>query len=97
MQFSDDIIKKAWRRAEFRCECTRKGHDHVGRCTQRLLESYRGEEDTPNGWEAHSKNGSYTNLSDCEIICWNCQWHIYMLKIYNNYPQSLYEIRNKVV
>lgn len=87
MQFSEYIIKKAWRRAEFRCECTRQGHHHVGRCNQGILESYRGEEDTPSGWEALSKNGSYANLSDCEIVCWNCQKDIYKLKLYNIHPE----------
>jgi hypothetical protein len=85
MQFSEYIINQAWRRAGLRCECTRKGHNHVGRCNQGLLESYRGEEDTPNGWEALSKTGSYANLSDCEIVCCNCIKHINALKIYHNF------------
>lgn len=73
MPFSDYIIKQAWQRSGGRCECTRRGHAHIGRCDRRLLESYRGDTATEFGWEACSKSGLYNDLSDCEILCFDCQ------------------------
>jgi len=73
VSFSEYIIKEAWLRSGGKCECTRQIHGHVGRCGKRLLEIYRGDMDSESGWEARSKSGSYTDVSDCEILCWDCQ------------------------
>lgn len=73
MPFSEYIIKKAWERSGGRCECIKTTHGHPRRCNKKLLELYRGDNESEYGWETHSKSGSYLNdLSDCEIICWDC-------------------------
>ncbi|MBA7668189.1 hypothetical protein ES703_76298 [subsurface metagenome] len=79
MPFSDYVVKQAWERSGGKCECTRQIHAHAGRCNKRLLELYRGDIDTASGWEACSKSGSYTDLSDCEILCFDCQETIHYL------------------
>ena len=76
MVFSEHIVKQAWIRSGGRCECNRMFHGHRGRCNKPLLELYRGEVDTEAGWEALSKSGSYTDLSDCEILCRDCHKEI---------------------
>ena len=74
MPFPDYIIRQAWIRSGGRCECTGHMHGHTGRCNKKLLELYHGDIDTVFGWEARSRSGSYLNdLSDCEILCWDCQ------------------------
>ena len=72
MPFSDYIVKQAWERSGGRCECTQQMHNHTTRCNKRLLELYRGDTEVEEGWEAESKSGSYTDLSDCNIMCADC-------------------------
>ncbi len=76
MPFSEYIIQQAWQRAGGRCECVQSNHGHTGRCNKQLLEMYRGDTETQAGWEAQSKSGSYSDLPDCEILCWDCQREI---------------------
>ena len=74
MSFPDYIVKLAWQRSGGRCECTRRTHEHIGRCNRRLLELYRGDIETVYGWEARSKSNAYLNdPADCEIVCWECR------------------------
>ncbi len=73
MAFSEETIKKAWQRADGKCECRRKSHNHLyGRCNKDLVWGNRGREDR-GSWEAHhiDANGGDI-LSNCEILCWNC-------------------------
>ena len=71
-QFSDELVEKAWQRAEGKCECERTTHGHWGKCNKPLLQGSRGNRDSTFGWEAHSKSGLHIDsLTDCEIICWN--------------------------
>ena len=80
MPFSDTIIKQAWLSSNGRCECIKSTHGHARICNKRLLEIYRGEDESDQGWEAHSKSGGYLNdLSDCEILCWDCQEEVHYL------------------
>ncbi len=37
MTFSDEIVNKAWKDSGGVCECTRKTHDHIGRCSKELV------------------------------------------------------------
>ncbi len=72
MSFSDNVVSTAWNRAGGKCECTRKGCDHTGRCNKALNWGERGKE-TAGGWEAHhiNRNGGDV-LSNCEILCQDC-------------------------
>lgn len=73
MPFSDDVIKRAWDRSGGTCECTKTTHGHGRVCRKRLLEQYRGDDESDSGWEAQSISGADTNdLDDCEIRCWDC-------------------------
>ena len=70
MPFSDEIVERAWRRAEGRCECRRETHNHPGfRCNKELVWANRTGEGRGK-WEAHhiSVSGGHT-LSNCEILC----------------------------
>jgi hypothetical protein len=71
--FTEAIIRQAWLRSGGRCECTKQTHTHIGRCNRKLLELYRGDDETIYGWEAQSKSGTYKDLDDCEIVCLDCQ------------------------
>ena len=74
MPFSEDVVKQAWERAGGQCECGRRTHTHFYTpCGKSLIWNNRG---TPyeGGWEAHhitTYGGDV--LSNCEILCWNCQ------------------------
>lgn len=72
MAFSEEVVERAWARSGGRCECTRSNHWHNERCKGIIIKAFRGERDNSYGWEAHSKNGNLSNLSDCEILCTRC-------------------------
>ncbi len=75
MAFSDDTVKKAWKRADGKCECSRTTHGHSGRHNKTLSWDNRGR-DGWGKWEAHHKvsvaSGGDDSLSNCEILCWDC-------------------------
>lgn len=80
MPFSDYIVKQAWVRSGGRCECISKTHGHARMCRKKLLELYRGDDESDCGWEARSISGSYPEvLADCEILCWDCQEEVHYL------------------
>lgn len=67
MPFPQEVKDQCLSRAGRRCQCTRSGHGHTGRCNTTL---YAG------GWEAHhitaeSKGGPDT-LANCEALCIPC-------------------------
>jgi 5-methylcytosine-specific restriction endonuclease McrA len=70
--FPETEVKKAWDRADSRCECRRSSHSHVGRCNKLVRWESRGKE-SELGWEAHhiDSNGADT-VSNCEVLCQNC-------------------------
>jgi len=73
MPFSDDTVKKAWQQANGKCECRRTTHMHGNvLCNKELVWENRGREGR-GAWEAHhiSSDGG-DNLSNCEILCWEC-------------------------
>ena len=77
MAFSEDTIKKAWQRADGKCECRRSSHNHpYTRCNKELVWENRGRESGRGSWEAHHKtsiqSGGDDSLSNCEILCWDC-------------------------
>jgi len=74
MSFSDSVIETAWKRAEGRCECRRRSHNHpYVRCDKQLVWSNAGKDGTRGCWEAHhiNANGPDTS-SNCEILCCDC-------------------------
>lgn len=73
MPFTEEIIKRGWKRSGGYCECTRTRHSHGGMCHKPLTDNLRGNKESPFGWEAYSVSGQYKNLgSDCEILCTDC-------------------------
>ena len=84
MSFSKEIKMQAFERAGGRCECTRRGCGHEGRC-QRSCESMaifnrirvaNGGEPSFPGFEFHhitAENvGGPDTLSNCEFLCSEC-------------------------
>jgi len=76
MAFSEETVRKAWTRAEGKCECRRERHKHsYTRCNKQLVWENRGR-DGPGKWEAHHRtavaSGGDDSLSNCEILCWDC-------------------------
>lgn len=66
------VVKQAWDRSQWKCECRRKTHGHSGRCNRPLLWASRGKESSY-GWETHHITASGPDtLSNCEILCQDC-------------------------
>lgn len=67
MAFSTEVTDAAWRRAGGKCECTRQGCRHTGRCNAAL---------TDGKWHAHHRTaqsvGGSDGLSNCEALCIPC-------------------------
>jgi len=73
MAFPQTIVESAWEKAGGCCECRRILHKHLNtRCSKQLVWENRGREGR-GAWEAHhiNSNGG-DNLSNCEILCWDC-------------------------
>jgi hypothetical protein len=74
MAFSDDVVKDAWELVEGKCECARSDHQHQdGKCNRQLLWEKRAQFGW-GAWQPHPIDGDngHCNLSNCEILCWNC-------------------------
>lgn len=53
-EFPEDVVRRAWARADGRCECHRKTHEHpYVRCNKELVWENRGRETGRGAWEAH--------------------------------------------
>jgi 5-methylcytosine-specific restriction endonuclease McrA len=67
MAFSEAAKEQALADAGNRCECARRSHAHVGRCTTTLTKSTA---------EFHHKmavvRGGSDSLSNCEALCNDC-------------------------
>jgi 5-methylcytosine-specific restriction endonuclease McrA len=65
MAFPQSVTDAAWRRSGGKCECTRAGCKHTGRCNTTLTK-----------WHAHhvvSQNaGGADTLANCEALCVPC-------------------------
>ena len=76
MAFSEETVRQAWQRASGKCECTRKTHNHTGRCYKPLSWGDRGRSSGWGAWEAHHRtrveSGGTDALSNCEMLCWDC-------------------------
>lgn len=72
MAFPESVVRDAWNRSGGKCECKRKNHGHIGRCSKTLRWASRGTEGAY-GWEAHHiVAGGPDTLSNCEILCQPC-------------------------
>jgi len=76
MDFSDETIRQAWKRANRRCECERAKHRHPStKCGKSLLRASRGGSEA-GAWEAHRKSSGSNQKSDspssCIILCRDC-------------------------
>jgi len=74
--FSDEVVRKAWRRSKARCECRRSDHRwHVGHCIQSLIWLDAGK-DTAGGWNVHhitpQEKGGEDTVENCEVLCAAC-------------------------
>ncbi len=70
--FDEETKLQAWIRSEGRCECTRKGHGHIIRCTQ-MLDYDHTHREGDDAWETHHINSNGPSVySNCEILCWPC-------------------------
>ncbi len=75
MAFPEDVVKDAWELVEGKCECNRTSHQHPeGRCNKHLSWEKKGQVGW-GAWEAHPIDGvpAHNNLSNCEILCWDCR------------------------
>jgi len=79
--FSQDVVIKALKRADGRCECQSDTHEHRARCETRLEWWSRGRpawsgSAWDGAWEAHPRismnGGGADGLANCEILCWQC-------------------------
>ncbi len=67
MAFSDETKRSAFKYAGGKCECTRKEHDHIGRCNAPLTMATAEFHHIT----AESVGGS-DGLSNCEVLCHEC-------------------------
>ena len=75
MAFPEDVVKAAWELVEGRCECTKISHNHTNSvCNKRLAWEERSKPGW-GSWEACPIDGNreHCNLSNCQILCWDCQ------------------------
>jgi len=81
-EFPEEVVKKAFGAADFRCECllVEHGHGYNSMCMRVLDWNKRGQSfkapDGEKGWDAHfivsPENGGKTTQENCEILCWDC-------------------------
>ena len=74
MAFPEDVVKDAWELVEGKCECNRTLHHHTeGRCNKHMIWESRGQIGW-GGWKPCPIDGNeaHNNLSNCEILCFEC-------------------------
>lgn len=75
MAFPQSVLNEAfWRRANGKCECTRRCPSHVGRRCNRILDP--SNQNPAGKWHAHhvvsQDAGGTDTLENCEILCVDC-------------------------
>ena len=67
MAFPQSVIDAVWKRSGGKCECTRTGCEHTGRCSALLSEGK---------WHAHHIVSQHADgadtLNNCEALCIPC-------------------------
>ena len=77
VEFPEEVVKKAFGAADFRCECLliEHGHGYNSMCMRVLDWNKRGQSGLK-GWEAHfiksPESGGKPTQENCEILCWDC-------------------------
>lgn len=76
-EFPEEVAKRAFGRADGRCECLRETHGHsYGMCMKVLEWENRRRGKEMGAWEAHHiispGAGGKSTESNCEILCWDC-------------------------
>jgi hypothetical protein len=76
-QFPEEVLKKAFARANARCQCEREGHAHsTFTCFKQIEWKNRGVKTERSGWEARymvsPEEGGKPTVENCEILCWDC-------------------------
>lgn len=76
-EFSEEVLKQAFLRANARCQCEREGHGHGSfTCFRQILWENRANKSERSGWEAgffvSSEEGGKPIVENCEILCWEC-------------------------
>jgi hypothetical protein len=76
-QFPEEIVKKAFLRANCRCQCERDDHDHgTFTCFKQIIWENRGNKNERSGWEAtyfvSPEKGGKLTVENCEVLCWSC-------------------------
>ncbi|PVX27825.1 MAG: hypothetical protein CW716_00340 [Candidatus Bathyarchaeum sp.] len=76
-EFSEEVLKQAFLRANARCQCEREGHGHGSfTCFRQILWEKRGNKTERSGWEARyfvsPEKGGKPTVENCEILCWEC-------------------------
>lgn len=77
VEFPEDVVKKAFMRANMRCQCERDTHDHgTFTCFKQIIWEHRGNANERSGWEAvfyvSPEKGGKPTVENCEILCWDC-------------------------
>ena len=74
-EFSEEVLKQAFLRANARCQCEREGHGSFT-CFRQILWENRGNKSERSGWEARffvsPEEGGKPIVENCEILCWEC-------------------------
>lgn len=76
-EFPEEVVKKAFAAADFRCECllVEHGHTYNSMC-MRVLDWKKRGQSGEKGWEAHfivsPEEGGKPAQENCEILCWDC-------------------------
>ena len=76
-QFPENVVIKAFSRANCRCQCERDDHGHgTFTCFKQIIVENRGNKNEKSGWEAHyfvnPEKGGKLSVENCKILCWNC-------------------------
>ena len=76
-EFPEDVLKKAFLRANARCQCERDNHDHGAfTCFKQIIWENKGNSAVRSGWEAAyyvaPEKGGKPTLENCEILCMDC-------------------------
>ena len=71
--FTDDVIKKAWDRAQGQCECQSRSHSHFYTpCAKPLVWENRGKK-VWGGWEIKQINeNAAETLENSQVVCMTC-------------------------
>ena len=76
-EFQEEILKKAFFRANMRCQCEKDNHDHGNfTCFKQIIWENRGNKTERSGWEVNylisPEKGEKLTIENYEILCWRC-------------------------